>query len=104
MLFYVFDGRIVVRMCRPFGISRQTFYSWKRRFDHYDLTTLEEFSRRPHEVRRRSVPRVGRARSVLAQEVSTLLWGKDKLVVLLRREKRAVSRSTVGRILVDPLC
>jgi hypothetical protein len=37
------------------------------------------------------------------QEVSTLHKGKDKLVVLLRREKRTVSRS-MGRILVDPLC
>jgi len=90
-------------MCRPFGISCQTFYSWKRRFDHHDLTTLEERSRRPLEVRRPSVPRVGRGRSVLVQEVSTLHKGKDKLVVLLRREKRTVSRS-MGRILVDPLC
>jgi putative transposase len=31
-------------------------------------------------------------------------WGKAKLVVLLRREKRTVSHSIVGRTLVDPLC
>ncbi len=33
--------------CRYFGISAQTFYRWKRRFDPYDLSTLEEGSRRP---------------------------------------------------------
>ena len=26
--------------CRYFGISGQTFYRWKRRFDPYNLTTL----------------------------------------------------------------
>jgi len=42
MLFYFFNGRNGVRTCRHFGISRQTFYRWKRRFDRHDLTTLEE--------------------------------------------------------------
>ena len=42
--------------CRYFGISAQTFYRWKNRFDPYDLTTLEEDSRRPHQVRHRETP------------------------------------------------
>jgi len=33
--------------CRHFDISPQTFYRWKRRFDPYDLTTLEDGSHRP---------------------------------------------------------
>jgi hypothetical protein len=37
--------------CRYFGISAQTFYRWKNRYDPYDLTTLEEESRRPRRVR-----------------------------------------------------
>ena len=32
--------------CRYFGISPQSFYRWKNRYDPYDLTTLEEESRR----------------------------------------------------------
>ncbi|MBC7349486.1 MAG: helix-turn-helix domain-containing protein [Candidatus Aminicenantes bacterium] len=28
------------KTCRYFGISVQTFYRWKRRFDPYDLTTI----------------------------------------------------------------
>src|SRR5579863_5256387 len=52
MLFYYFNGRNVQRTCRHFGISRQTFYRWKRRFDRHDLTTLEERSHRPRKVRR----------------------------------------------------
>src|SRR5271166_3418566 len=52
MLFYLFNGRNARRTCRHFGISRQTFYCWKRRFDRHDLTTLEERSHRPHQVRK----------------------------------------------------
>jgi hypothetical protein len=46
-------GRNVARTCRHFGISRQTFYRWQRRYDPYDLTTLEE---RSHCPRRRRQP------------------------------------------------
>ncbi len=34
--------------CRHFGISRQTFYRWWRRYDQQDLTQLESRSHRPH--------------------------------------------------------
>src|SRR5438445_10535082 len=37
----------VAHTCRPFGISRQTFYRWQRRYDRYDLTTLAQHSHRP---------------------------------------------------------
>jgi transposase-like protein len=33
--------RNVARTCRHFGISRQTFYRWQRRYDPFDLTSLE---------------------------------------------------------------
>jgi hypothetical protein len=33
MLFYFLNGRNALRTCRHFGVSRQTFYRWKRRFD-----------------------------------------------------------------------
>ncbi len=92
--------RHVARTCRYFGISRETFYRWKRRWDPQDLTQLEDRSHRPHQVRRPSwsselVERVLHYRQRFPR------WGKDKLVVLLRRERRAVSTSMVGRILVS---
>src|SRR5260370_11202930 len=34
----------VARTCRHFGISRQTFYRWFRRYDPQNLATLEERS------------------------------------------------------------
>jgi len=99
MLFYYFNGRNAARTCRRFAISRQTFYRWKRRFDRHDVTTLEERSHRPRSVRQPTwAPAL--AERVLSLRQQYPRWGKDKLVVLLAREKCRVSTSMVGRILV----
>ncbi len=84
--------------CRYFGISRQTFYRWKRRYHPQRPQSLEEGSRRP---RRRRQPTWS---SALAEAVQRLReerprWGKDKLACLLREQGWAVSTSMVGRIL-----
>ncbi len=50
MLFCLFNGRNAPRTCRHFGISLQTFYSWLRRFDRHDLSTLEGRSHRPRNL------------------------------------------------------
>jgi len=82
--------------CRYFGISPQTFYRWKRRFDPYDLRTLEEESHRPLHVRQAETPATVRERILeLSQEYPR--WGRDKLAVLLKREGIKISGSTVGR-------
>ncbi len=65
-----------------------------------NLSTLEARSHRPHQVRRPTWT------SALAEQVLALRkqyprWGKDKLAVLLRRERHCVSISMVGRILMD---
>jgi len=99
MLFYFFNGRNALRTCRHFGISRQTFYRWKRRFDQHELTTLEGRPHRPRKVRQPTWT-VALAERVLALRQQYPRWGKDKLVVLLRHERRSVSTSMVGRILL----
>jgi len=84
--------------CRYFGISAQTFYRWKSRYDPHDLTTLEEGSRRPHRIRRpETAPAV--IEKILAKRQQYPRWGKAKLAVLLGREGLSVSASTVGRVM-----
>lgn len=86
----------VRKTCRYFGISPQTFYRWKNQFDSYDLTTLEEESRRPHKVRQPQTPEAVVERIQKLREQYPR-WGKEKLAVLLRKEGIKSSGSTVGR-------
>lgn len=88
----------VARTCRHFGISRQTFYRWLKRYEPMDLTTLEGRSHRPHR-RRQPTWSFPLAEKVLTLRLRFPRWGKDKLAVLLRQEKIAISTSMLGRIL-----
>lgn len=84
--------------CRRFGISRSTYYRWKNRFNPHNMTTLENKSKRPKNVRKPmwSVELIEVIR-ILREEFP--VWGKAKLVVLVRQRGFEVSESTVGRIL-----
>ena len=73
-----------------FGISRQTFYRWQRRYDPCDLTSLEERSHRPRQCRQPTWA-FPLEEKVLGLRLQFPRWGKDKLAVLLRRQKLAVS-------------
>ena len=95
MDYYRRRGRNAARTCRYFGISRQTFYRWKRRYHPYDLASLEDRSHR----RRRPTWSAALADRVVALRRQYPRWGKDKLGVLLRAEGWSVSTSMVGRIL-----
>ena len=74
-----------------FGIRRQTFYRWQRRYHPCDLTTLEERSHRPRQ-RRQPTWSFPLEEKVLTLRLQFPRWGKDKLAVLLRRQQLPVSR------------
>jgi putative transposase len=100
MDYYDQHGRNARRTCRHFDISPEKFYTWRRRYDPRDLTTLEARSRAPRRRRRPTwSPALARAVRQLRQQYPR--WGKDKLVVLLRRAGWPVSTSMVGRILTQ---
>jgi putative transposase len=88
----------VALTCRHFGISRQTFSRWQRRYQPLDLTSLEERSHCPHH-RRQPTWSFSFERKVLTLRLQFPRWGKDKLAVLLRQQGETVSTSMVGRIL-----
>ena len=90
--------RNVALTCRHFGISRQTFYRWRKRYEPLDLTSLEERSHCPHH-RRQPTWSFPLERKVLTLRLQFPRWGKDKLAVLLRQQGEAISTSMVGRIL-----
>jgi putative transposase len=91
-------GADVSRTARHFGYSRPTVYRWLARFDHARLETLEDRSSAPRR-RRRTTWTVEQLRAVRTVRETYPRWGKDKLVVLLRRAGVRLSTSMVGRIL-----
>jgi putative transposase len=96
--WYRRHGENARRTCRHFSISPDTFYRWLRRYSAQDLTRLESKSHRPWRLRQPTWgPKL--AREVLNLREQYPRWGKDKLVVLLRRRGWQVSASMVGRII-----
>ena len=89
--------RNVARTCRHFGISRQAFYKWKRRYEHHGEAGLGDRPRTPHRSPR-STPR---------EVVSKILYlrqnyhfGPGKIADYLKRfHSLSVARSSVHRIL-----
>lgn len=100
MNHYLHHGRNAAFTCRHFGISRQCFYRWWRRYDPHNLNTLEARSHRPHQLRRPSWS-VEQADRVLILRRQYPRWGKDKLRQVLLKQGLLLSVSTVGRILTD---
>lgn len=95
--YYHSHGRNAALTCRYFGISRQTFYRWKRRYSPHDLLTLEERSHRPKRVRQPTWS--GElVEGVLRLREEHPRWGKEKIARLLPKGL-ATSVSTVGRLL-----
>ena len=98
MDYYQSHGRNAALTSRHFGISRQTFYRWKGRYDPRWLPSLEGRSHRPQRLRRPTWSRE-LALAVLHLREERPRWGKDKLGPLLREQGWEVSTSMVGRIL-----
>ena len=98
MDYYRSHGQNAALTCRHFGISRQTFYRWKRRYDPDRLASLEARGRRPRRLRQptlgtgarpRGAPRPGAVPPV----------GQGQAGRGARRAGWTVSTSMVGRIL-----
>lgn len=96
--YYEGVGRNARKTCRHFGISPDTFYTWKRRYCPGNLKTLEERSRQPKHVRQPTWT-FEEAQAVLEMREEYPCWGKEKIARLLEARGIKVSVSMVGRIL-----
>jgi transposase len=45
------SGRTISDICNVFGVSRQTWYKWKRRYNVYGIDGLKNQSKRPHNIK-----------------------------------------------------
>ncbi len=45
------SGKSISDVCIAFGVSRATWYKWKRRYDAYGIDGLKNQSRKPHNIK-----------------------------------------------------
>lgn len=82
-------------LCKEFGISRPTGYSWFRRYEKAEsVLGVKEHSRRPHNSPSRISPEVV---DRIIQLRSAYGWAGRKLRLLLSQEGISVSGSTIDR-------
>ena len=72
------------KTCRYFGISRKTFYYWKKRYNPYHLESLEARSKRPKNTRQWQVSRQEEFRIIRLRK-QYIRYGKEKLRLLYRQ-------------------
>lgn len=85
------------KVCRHFSIPLRTFWRWRKRYDPFDLATLECRKRGPRKAPCRTSWDV--ERRVLALKREHPQWGREKLALLLAREGVTLASRTCGRIL-----
>ena len=91
-------GARVSRTALHFSHSRTTIQAWLGRYKAKGAGGLEDESHRPHNLRKPTWSEELEG-AVLKLRQLYPRWGKDKLVVLLKRQGTQVSTSMVGRIL-----
>jgi transposase InsO family protein len=85
-------------VCRRFGIASRTFWWWKKRYDPWDLTSLECRSRRPKTRPKKTSWHVERL--ILGLKKDHPRAGRRKIAAYLKRDHGVVLHErTVGRIL-----
>ena len=86
--------------CRHFGISRDTFYHWKKNFKPYNLQTLEDntANRKPHKLRQMTTdPAI--LKRIYDIRLSDREKSKYEIQEELRREGVTVGRSAIQKVI-----
>jgi hypothetical protein len=85
------------RTCRPFGISRATYYYWQHRFD--PTRPAQSLRRKRSRMPTRGAPKAALfLRAVIGLQVAHPRWGRRRIRTALRALRDdAPSEATIGR-------
>jgi len=98
--WYLSHGKNASLTCRHFGISRDTFYTWKRRFNPKSLQSLEfdTKTRRPKRVRVMTTPQ-WLQQKIYAIRIDDTEKSKYEIQAELRDEGIVVGRKCIEKII-----
>ena len=90
------------QICEIFEINRSTFYRWRKKYKPSRVESLEDRSRRPHQVRSKVVRNHQVEMQVCPVRRKYPYFGKEKIKRILERDGHInISVSSVGRILTQ---
>jgi putative transposase len=100
MDWYFGHGGNARATCRHFGISPDTFYLWRKRFNKYDLTSLEFNTRlrRPHKLREMTTP-FNVLKRIYNIRLESPWMSKYEIEEQLKREGIKVSRKPIEKVI-----
>lgn len=97
--YYEKNGKNARLTCRHFGISPDTFYRWKKRYDPNNLSSLEDNkkNRKPKKLREPTTPQWVVSRVKELKEAHPF-WTRNQISIQIKNEGMSISLATVGRI------
>lgn len=99
IIYFIGHQGSILDTCQKFGISRSTLHRWLERFDPANLSSLEEGSHAPRNVRQPMVPANVVALIRMYREQWTTI-GKEKISkLILDQHGISISPSSVGRVI-----
>lgn len=96
---YQRDEQTMVDLCRRFGVSRETGYTWLRRYRLHGIAGLVELNRAPRRHTNQTGAEIEAA--VLELREAHMRWGPRKLKRVLERDRPGrgwSATSTIGEI------
>ena len=95
---YIAKGNSVLKASRHFDIPEPTIRYWKKKYDPYNLSSLENKSKRPTNTRRSPVS-IEEAQRVIELRNKYQGWGKVKIQKLLKAEGITIGQSRIQLII-----
>ncbi|MFN4227114.1 MAG: helix-turn-helix domain-containing protein, partial [Candidatus Ratteibacteria bacterium] len=78
------EWKNVSKICRYYGISRKTFYKWKKRYELFGIGGLEDISRAPIKKRQPEITREQEIRIIRLRK-ENIRYGPKKIAVIYEK-------------------
>lgn len=95
---YVEQRNSIRKASRHFDIPESVIRYWKKKYQPYNLKTLEDKKKTPHKVRTSPIS-LEEAQRVIELRLKYKGWGKTKIQVLLEREDIHIGQTRIQKII-----
>lgn len=85
------------KVCKHFSIPSRTFWRWKKKYEPFDLTSLEDKSKKPHLSPKKTPWDI--EKQILSLKKQHPRWGKEKIALVIEKKGFYISGKTCWKIL-----